>query len=333
MNNTDSFEGSKYSIYTMNQIDAPSVLDYNHEMTSYGMVAQKLLSLCEDEETKEKMRGILYEGGFEDFSVNGDYHMQKEVLFRNNPKIEARKRLNMAYLLLTNPQVINTIHKTEGHFFHGTNANALPSILRYGINSFDKSNESNIPVITGEEWSRSIRENGFVSMTDCIDVAMMYASNITVDENSFSKNLLNFGIIFGISLEDMSDIKTVSVQSNVPEVGVFDNLPIDHIKFIMVPEEKIEFVRKMIGQKPIEIVPMNFEDRFFNSNDYASMMEILDQRAIEQTRPQAPVYSEDDIKPVVFERKTSDINETVRQFKTRINTIPDELDFDKGEER
>lgn len=46
-----------------------------------------------------KWNGILYEGGFDNFSVNGSLHMEREILYKNNPIIESEKRLNIAYLL------------------------------------------------------------------------------------------------------------------------------------------------------------------------------------------------------------------------------------------
>lgn len=76
--------------------------------------------------------------------------MEEPVRYKINPICDAEKRLNMAYLLLTNPQMIELIQKSSGHFLHGTNANALSSILKYGINSIDKSRENNINVTTGE---------------------------------------------------------------------------------------------------------------------------------------------------------------------------------------
>lgn len=32
-----------------------------------------------------KWNGILYEGGFDNFSVNGSLHMEREILYKNNP--------------------------------------------------------------------------------------------------------------------------------------------------------------------------------------------------------------------------------------------------------
>lgn len=97
----------RYSDYTIDQITSPM----------YEEVAQKLLSLAKDEDTRRKMDGILYEGGFDNFSVNGSFHMKKEVLYKNNPTIESGKRLNMAYLLLTNPQMVEVIQKVAVTFF------------------------------------------------------------------------------------------------------------------------------------------------------------------------------------------------------------------------
>ena len=259
--------------------------------------------------------------------------MQQETLFKNNPLIEGKKRLNMAYLLLKNPQIVNTIQYTGGHFFHGTNANALPSILKYGINSVDTSVENNIDVITGEKWSRRNGKRDFLSVTDCLDIAMSYASNIELDEKDATGELLNFGIIFGISLEEMDDINTVKVQSNMPEIGILGNLPIDHIKYILVSEDKVLFVQKMIGNRPIEVLPLNTKDQFLCNNNYYKMLDTLEQDYGEQDKPQYPTYYKDDVIPVVQGRKISKIQETLKIIKDRINDFTNPQNFDKGEER
>lgn len=96
----------EYSDYSIEQIVSPM----------YEKVAKKIISLANDEDTKRKLNGILYDGGFDSFSVNGATHMQKMVNYKNNPTIEGKKRLNMAYLLLKNPQAIETIQK-KWHIF------------------------------------------------------------------------------------------------------------------------------------------------------------------------------------------------------------------------
>ena len=294
-----------YSDYLIDQITSPI----------YEQVGQKLLSLAENEETKRKMNGILYEGGFDNFSINGEYAMEREVLFKNNPTIEAQKRLNMSYLLLTNPKMLEVMQQTGAVFFHGTNANALPSILKYGINSVDKSRENNIEVTTGEEWSRVQGKRNFVSVTDCIDVALNYAGinpNIENTQNS----LLNFGIVVGVSFQNMADIKTTRVSSDIPEVGVIENLPLDHIKFLAVPKDKEEFVKKLIGQKNIEIVGMDLDDIFYNL-DFRSKLEILESTKENSipTRTTPKTFTKQEVKKVVQGRRISKIKEIFDNLK------------------
>ena len=270
---------------------------------------------------EEKWNGILYEGGFENFSVNGSFHMEREILYKNNPGIEAKKRLNMAYLLLKNPQMIEVMQKSRAYFLHGTNANALPSILKYGINSVDTSMENNIDVTTGEKWSRINGKRSFVSLTDCLDIALLYANKGPNDENS-KNSLLNFGVIIGTSFEDMNNISAHGVISDISEIGVSGNLPLENIKFLAVPDDKIEFVKKMVGQKDIEVVSMNMSDKFYDSNTYIKKkLEILNQRDenIEQQNTPYPTYCKDDVKTLVNKRRTSKIKEIFEALKSKIH--------------
>lgn len=267
---------------------------------------------------KEKWNGILYEGEFDDFSVNGKFHMEREVLYKNNPFIESNKRLNMAYLLLKNPQMISAIQKSGGYFFHGTNANALPSILKYGINSINTSIENNIDVTTGEEWSRIQGKRSFVSLTDCLDVSLSYA-NMKPNNNNSTNSLLNFGIVIGTSLEDMNGLCVSGIHSDFVEIGVRGNLPVDHIKFLAVADDKVEFVKKMIGKKDIEVVSMDIEDIFFI--DYnIQKLKVLEQynENIDPQKQSYPTYAKDDVKPLVNERKTSKIKEIFEALKAKI---------------
>lgn len=306
----------RYSQYTIDQIKDPM----------YEKVAQKLLSLAKDEDTKSKLNGILYEGGFDEFSVNGEFHMEKEVLYKNNPSIEQTKRLDMAYLVLKNPQMFSVIQKSNAHFFHGTNANALPNILKYGINSINTSIENNIDVTTGEEWTRIQGKRSFVSLTDCLKSSLLYANRKPSNNNSIN-SLLNFGVIIGTSFEDMNDLNVLEVASDIPEIGILGNLPLDHIKFLAVPNDKVEFVTKMVGQKDIKIVSMDIKDRFFNV-PYKEMLNILD-KSNENIEPQNspyPTYSKDDIKPLVNQRKISKIKEIFEYLKAKIHVSTKQTD-------
>lgn len=266
-----------------------------------------------------KLNGILYEGGFDGFSVDGTFHMERELSYKNNPSIESEKRVNMAYLLLTNPQMFNLIQKSGAYFFHGTNANALPSILKYGINSLDRSIENDIAVNTGEEWSRDMTngKRNFISLTDDLALALSYTSD-ELNNNSINE-LLNFGVLIGCSFEDMSNIRTCSVVSDFPEVGIVGNLPLDHIKFLAVPEDKVQFVKKMVGKKDIEVISINTRDSFLlNDLDYKAFALEQEDKKVEVSTPIYSTYSKDDIKPVVEKRRTFKIREIFESLKSKI---------------
>lgn len=244
--------------------------------------------------------------------------MQEYVQYKDNPMYDAEKRLNMAYLLLTNPHMIEVIQKSGGHFLHGTNANALPSILKYGINSVNRSRENNIDVTTGEESFRFNRKIGFVSLTDCLDVALRYAS-ILPRECSRTNTLLNFGVLIGTSLEDMKDINVSSIDSGISEVGVGGNLPINHIKFLAVPNDKVEFVKKMAEQTNIEVIPMDMQDTYFIKT-FREKLELLENGKENATPTEVsyPTYSKEDVKPLVKSRRVSKIKEIFEALKAKI---------------
>lgn len=261
----------------------------------------------------------MYNGGFEDFSVTGSFHMERAVSYKNDPMIESDKRLNMAYLLLKNPKMIDVIQKEKACFFHGTNVNALPSILKYGLNSVNKLLENDIPVTTGEKWSRIEGKRSFISLTDCIDVAHRYAV-ISQNKVESANTLLNFGVMIGVSLEHMNDVVVSSVKSDLSEIGVVGTLPVEHIKFLAVPDDKIDFVKKMIGEKKIDVVSMEMKrDVFFNGyiDEKLNFLEQVEQNQEIAEQPSL-IYSKDNIKPVVSGRKISKIKEMFQRLKARL---------------
>lgn len=263
----------------------------------------------------------MYEGGVEDFSVSGKLHTEREISYKNDPDIEAKKRLNMAYLLASNPEMFETIRESKGYFFHGTNANSIPSILKHGINSVNKSRDNGITVSTGETWSRINGGRNFVSLTDDLATALGYAAIEPSQNAEAESTLLNFGVIIGTSLEDMSGIKTCTVDSDLPEVGIRDNLPLKNIKFLAVPKERVEFVRKMVGEGNIKVVSFDMDDRFYQSSCLDCLMDV------EQDMLDVISFREESVKKVVDTRRISRINNLIETIKTRLRkTIHKEHD-------
>lgn len=229
---------SKYSDYMPEQI-----ID-----EKYQQDCNELLNKVTDAEKKQKMKSILYEGGYEDFSVNS------ELLMKNNPDIEREKRLEIASVIADNPETFDMLVQNNIDLYHGTNINALPSILKYGMNSLDESNRIGIEVSTGEEWSRVNGKRSFISFTDHLQVAKDYASLIPKNE----ENKQSIGVIIGISSNEIDDTQIIKVDSDLPEVGILDNIPVENIKFIAVQKDRVEFVKKLVDDKNIDVAAIEF---------------------------------------------------------------------------
>lgn len=238
---------SKYSDYSPEQI----------KTEKYEALCQVLLKKCKDSKTKERMEAILYEGGFDDFSVNTD-------VTKNNPNIERKKRVAFAYLLATNPETFDIFLENNISLFHGTNVSALPNILKYGMKSVDEQSKIGIENTTGEEWSRIGGKRSFISFTDDIDIASDYAS---ISPNSKENFQESFGVVIGISLSSLNQLKRRTIRSDLPEVGIDESLPLEHIKTISVPEDKVEFVQKLVGDKSIIVTPILMDEKFYYMED------------------------------------------------------------------
>jgi hypothetical protein len=103
------------------------------EDRDYPKLCNLFISLAQTKEQKEKLESILYNGGYLDYSISSD------VVNKDNPSIEACRRITMAYLILRNPDTFDMMVKNKVCLYHGTNGNALPGILTYGLNSVVES--------------------------------------------------------------------------------------------------------------------------------------------------------------------------------------------------
>lgn len=54
----------------------------------------------------------------------------------------------MAYVLATYPETFEVLSENNIDLFHGTNINALPDILKYGMNSLQELSNKGITVST-----------------------------------------------------------------------------------------------------------------------------------------------------------------------------------------
>lgn len=237
-----------------------------NRIPNYKAVCDLYLALAQAEETKEGLKEILYNGSY------GDFVFDSGLSNKNNPMVEGQRRLSMAYLFVKNPSTFNTLADNKINLFHGTNFAALPAILEYGLGSIDASEKRGIDVQTGEGWSRINGKRSFVSLTDVLGIAEGYS---TLKGNV--SDIETFEVILGFCAEDISKTKRSIISSDIPEVAVEDGVPLEYIKSICVPEEKVELVQNMIGNKDILVCTIDdIDDKFYYFDDLGTIYVIED---------------------------------------------------------
>ena len=253
-----------YSEYSPNEFNNKDYLN----------VGDLLLKYAPSDESKRRIQGILKDGGYDNYSVNEN----ADLMNHNSPIKEEKKRIGMAWLISRYPQTFDTIRENDIAFFHGTNSNALPYILKNGLNSLDKIKKDGGVVLTGETWSMKYRlgqqSGNFVSVTDDIDTAGDYSTYGTSNGAAYS-------VLLGIKKSALSKLRTRTIHSDCVEMGIVDGIPPELISFIGVPEDKINDVKKMILQnskidmtsvdvngiieqyRDINVKPVDFNERFY----------------------------------------------------------------------
>lgn len=223
----------------------------------YSDLCAILLDMACNDDISKKLESILYYGGINGYSLKSSFNC------RDNPRIEATRRISMAYLLIDSPEVFDYLVSNNINVFHGTNSNALPTILKYGLNSIDNQKKKGISNCTGEEWSRINGERDYISFTDVFDTAINYSS-LMLNNNDLS----SFGVIIGTSEDDIRNLRTVPVFSSLSEIGVIGVLDTSSIKVLCVPDDKVNFVKRLVGDKNIKVMGFSgMNSRFYYFDD------------------------------------------------------------------
>ena len=226
----------------------------------YSEACKILFSLAPNEDVKRKLESILYLGEY-----NG-VGFVSSIGMRGDYNTEAKRRLSMAYLLLRNPSTLAVITKNNVYLFHGTNGNALPSIIKNGLMPGTIMESNGIQVLTGEKSTRLVEQRNYVSFTDVLDLAIEYANILPSEGNN---ELLSFPVVIGVTDQDAREGRICTVPSDLPEIGVTRELPPQKIKIILVPSDKVKFVKKIINNDEIIVVGMDdMSERFYYMNEY-----------------------------------------------------------------
>ena len=218
-------------------------------------VITSFYDFAQDDSMKNELNKILKEGKI------GNNGLGAHFLRKDNPRIEAQRRISMAYLLVNDRDTYEYLKENHINIFHGTNANALVGIAKYGLQSVDKIIESKREVRSGEAWSRIKGKRSFISVTDVFDIAWNY---MQIDPKSFSA-------IICTSDEKMveDNIKTCPVSSDVSEIGIRDELPLGTIKCVLVPKDKVDYAKVLFSDTNIQVLGLsNIDTRYFWFDDF-----------------------------------------------------------------
>lgn len=218
-------------------------------------VITSFYDFAQDDNMKNELNKILKEGKI------GNNGLGAHFLRKDNPRIEAQRRTSMAYLLVNDRDTYEYLKENHINIFHGTNANALVGIAKYGLQSVDKIIESKREVRSGEAWSRIKGKRSFISVTDVLDIAWNY---MQIDTKSFSA-------IICTSDEKMveDNIKTCPVSSDVSEIGIRDELPLGTIKCVLVPKDNVDYVKVLFSDTNIQVLGLsNIDTRYFWFDDF-----------------------------------------------------------------
>ena len=270
----------------------------------YKVICNRFFELAKDEDTKQKLESILYKGGYKDYNPSGG-------IGKNDWLIDIQRRISLAYLVIRNPETFEQIVNNKIIYFHGTDANALPGIIKYGINSVDKLMELGINMTTGEKWSRIGGRRSFVSFTDVLDLARRYSTLGAEIETE-----LSFPIIFGTTKENILSSSLSMIKSDVQEVCVNGGISKESISCIMVPSSKIDIIRNIVGTE-ILVLPMDeMQERFYSVYYDGTLSIFIDE---EKYKKKLNNNFDDDIE--LKGVKESVFGRTIRKIKSQISQL------------
>lgn len=235
LDNNEIFDYTKYdneSMYSLQSI---------RENNTYFKAMEKLLfDLVVTNEQRLTLEDILYRGKYDNYQT---------LNVMSNPNSVGSYRIAMANLFLNNPETFQYLFNNHLNLFHGAPAdsNKLISILNKGLLSTSKFEENGIPMKK--------------SIFPILDQAISLSTDIDqTKEFSFSNNNDQFPIIICTN----ADLFNVYPDRNYQlSARIEGEIPVDNIGALLVPEDKVDYVKSLVGDRNIQVLAMNF-DSFYS---------------------------------------------------------------------
>jgi hypothetical protein len=216
----------------------------------------------------------------------------------------------MASIFKTNPDTFYQIIESKINLFHGTNGNALPSIIKYGLTSGKSVVENGLELVTGEESTRMHELRDFTSFTDLLDLAKSYAG-LRPQKN---KENLDFEVVICTTVEEAQKSRFTTVVSAVLEVGVKNTIPLSSIKAIIVPEDKVNYVKKLLPNNDTKVLGVKTFDYIYYYYSNYEIEEIFYNDFKEPELEQNKVIDKSEVKQLSSTRLLSRIRDKISKF-------------------
>ena len=285
-------EKAEYELYQLN------------EEPNYIELCNLFINSSKTPEERKVYEQILYDGNY-----NGFYFSSGKCN-AGSPFIEATRRLSMASLFKTNPDSFYQIVEGKINLFHGTNGNALPSIIKYGLTSGKSVVENGLELVTGEESTRMNRLRNFTSFTDVLDIAKSYAGLRPLK----NKENLDFEVVLCTTVEEAQKSRFKVIESSIVEVGVRNTVPLSSIKALIVPEDKVKYVKKLLPNTDIKVLGVkSFDYKYYYVGDY-DIEQILYNDFNEPVQEQNKGINKDEVKQLSSTRLLSRIRDKISKF-------------------
>lgn len=291
----------------MSQINFEEDLFDPTDRTNYDEFCELVASLSNDPAKKDEINQILKTGHIDNYTPRG-------FLGRDDEDIEFNRRLWTALLIATNYDTFNYIKNNNILYFHGTNANAIPGIRYSGVRPLTNIINSGQTINTGETWSRFDGRRDFISFTDDLSLATGYSSLKPTINNPY-EDMYNFPIVIGMTKSNVISSDARPIHSDRQEVGLYRDVPLEKISVILVPSDKLDFVRKIFNGT-VTVLPYDVKshDKFCYLNGpevkiYHDQFESFKESLIARTKS---INTVDD---VVKKRKASGIMGAINKFK------------------
>ena len=270
----------------------------------YKKLYECFIELAETDDQKEAIEQIMKNGEYNGYKLNS---MLSNKAYSD--RTERNRRISFCEMILFDNDLFNYLVNNGLNVFHGTQIDALQTILSKGLFSSSELKEKGIQLSTGEEHivnkilNGNIKQRNFISLTDYFDTAAGYAGFVREEEEeyyikNFGKSLKNDANVPIIICFNGTDIKKeygksfTYVESDLTEIGVTTLIHPSNIKCIITSYDKVEYVKSLVAKYNIDVLGYDSNDTFEKSSiekkgKFYSALDsdiIIDEKAFEDAK-------------------------------------------------